>query len=288
MAMYQAKKAGGDTVRVVTDVGAQLGAVRGTTATGVVSAIRSGELRLHYQPIRSTVDNRIVSIEALVRWQHPVKGLLAPDRFLPEAERAGQLRDLDDWVLRRACSDMAELIARLADRVPEHVNVNVSVGTLRSGNVAAQVLAVLGDTGLAAGRLRIEVPETVDLTLLTAVVAELQVLHRHGVAFTFDDMGAGSSTLRHLSVMPVAGIKIDRAFVHGMLSHPGDHAVVRLLTELGRDLDLPTTAEGVETPEQLAVLRQLRVPYAQGYLLGRPLPLEHLVSELESGVVSRS
>ncbi|GAA4258303.1 hypothetical protein GCM10022255_078470 [Dactylosporangium darangshiense] len=282
LAMYRAKEAGGGAVRVALDVGA--GAERRAGAgDGVRDAIERGELRLFYQPIFGVNDGRVWFVEALVRWQHPRHGLLTPGQFLADARRAQHLPELDRWVLERACADLAAWDAALDERAPRCVNVNLTVETLRGAGLAQWVLAALRRTGLAPDRLRVELPESADLAQLQAAVEQLRELRENGVGIVLDDMGAGSATLRHLSVLPVTGVKIDRSFVAGMLDNRNDDAVVKLLGDLGRSVGVDVTAEGIEADDQLERLRQLRVPYAQGYHLGMPAPADHLTALLRTG-----
>jgi EAL domain-containing protein (putative c-di-GMP-specific phosphodiesterase class I) len=224
-------------------------------------------------------DRAVTSVEALVRWAHPSMGLLTPDRFLPGARRAGHLPALDRWVLGRACADMSTMDSRLGVRSPGSVAVNLSPATLDTG-FDDLVETVLASTGLPTERLRIELPEGADLDTLTAAAPRLDRLHRIGVGLTLDDMGAGSTSLRHLSAVTVHGLKIDAAFVAGMLHNPRDHTVVKLLADLAHGLNVPVTAEGVESAEQLDALADLGVGYAQGFHLGRPQPLDALTDAL--------
>ncbi|GIH14286.1 putative bifunctional diguanylate cyclase/phosphodiesterase [Rugosimonospora africana] len=280
MAMYQAKQQGGDAVRVVLGVGQQLEAHHPGAGHGLAHAINDGELLLHYQPIVDLRAGRVTGVEALVRWRHPRHGLLGPDAFLADAERANQLPALDWWILTRACSDAARWSAALGPLAPQFVNVNLTVDTLRTADFDDRVAAALSASGLHPTRLCLELPESADLTVLTEAIPGLERLRALGVGITLDDMGAGSSTLRHLSVLPISGIKIDKLFVGGMVDNRSDHAVVRLLTDLGRNLNLAVVAEGVERPAQLESLRALNVPHAQGFLLSPPRPADDLVGLL--------
>ncbi|GAB7050283.1 putative bifunctional diguanylate cyclase/phosphodiesterase [Catenuloplanes indicus] len=281
MAMYRAKQAGGDDVVTVLGVDAGLPGDVEQVDRSVRQAIAGDELRLVYQPIVRIQDRSVVSVEALVRWEHPRLGRLSPDRFLPGAERTGQMPALDRWVLRTACADLVTLTQRLGDAAPPSVNVNVSTRTLTTP-FDETVLDVLAETGLPPDRLRLELPETADLTLLAGAHARLERLREAGVHLTLDDMGAGSTTLRHLSTLTVHGMKIDQVFVAGMLDNPRDHTVVKLLTDLGHGLQLRVTAEGVETAAQLEALAALGVEHAQGWHIGRPAPLEDLAATLTS------
>lgn len=238
----------------------------------VAQAVADGELRLLYQPIVRIADRAVVAVEALVRWQHPTLGLITPDRFLPAAHHGGHLPLLDRWVLNRACRDMAELAESLGHAAPAHVNVNLSAATLAT-DFTRMVTSALRDTGLAARRLRLELSEGADFKTLVHAGPRLEKLIKHGIGVALDDMGAGSTDLRYLSRLAIQGIKIDREFVAGMLHNPRDHAIVKMLTELGHGLGLHVTAEGVETREQIGELARIGVSFAQGYHLALPLTL---------------
>ncbi|GIF75852.1 EAL domain-containing protein [Asanoa siamensis] len=241
----------------------------------LAEAVAHDELRLLYQPIVRIADRAVVAAEALVRWQHPDRGLITPAEFLPAGHEAGHMPLLDQWVLQRACGDLASL-GRLA---PAHVNVNLSAPTLAT-DFCHLVTSALHHAGLPPERLRLELSEGADLTTLTHAAPRLESLIARGVGVALDDMGTGSTDLRYLSRLALHGIKIDREFVGGMLHNPRDHAIVHLLTDLAHTLRLHVTAEGVETAEQLAALERIGVAYAQGYHLARPLTLAELASSL--------
>ncbi|MEU0558121.1 EAL domain-containing protein [Dactylosporangium sp. NPDC006015] len=282
-AMYRAKQAGADRVQTVHGVGA----LTDGRDDDVLAAMDRGELRLFYQPIIGIDDGRVWSVEALVRWQHPLRGLLTPDRFLPELRRLRQLPQLDRWVLDRACADVARWDAVLGDRAPRCVNVNLTIDTLGAAELTSLVLDSLRRNGSAPSRLRVELPESADFAQLQDAAGRLRDLRDTGVGIVLDDMGAGSATLRNLSALPVTGVKIDRSFVAGMLDNRSDFAVVKLLGDLGRSVGIDVTAEGVEADEQLEALRQLGVRFAQGYHLGLPAPAEHLTALLRTGARPR-
>ena len=215
-----------------------------------------------------------------MRWQHPARGLLGA-RDVLAAARAEHLEvALDRWVLRTALEQLARWLP-LRGRgagVPPLVNVNLSPASLGTPDLAERVLAQVRAAGCAPGHLRLELPETASLSTLECAVPQLDALARAGVALVVDDMGAGASSLRNLSTIPVAGMKIDRSFVAGMLTRGGDRAVVQMLTDLAVGLGLRVTAEGVETAAQEEELRRLGVSALQGFHLGRPVPAEAVVA----------
>ncbi|WP_051367217.1 putative bifunctional diguanylate cyclase/phosphodiesterase [Hamadaea tsunoensis] len=279
MAMYHAKQAGGAQVEIAVGVEAGLPDDIGIVDRTVAEAIDAGELCLHYQPIVRIRDGAVSSVEALVRWQHPRLGLLPPQRFLPGALRQGHLPALDRWVLRTACADLRQLRRTLGRQAPRRVNVNISTASL--GQSFDEIVEeALTAAGLASGQLNLELPEEADLRTLSEAAPRLERLSALGVRLALDDMGTGSTNLRYLSALRIDDIKIDRLFVAGMLDNPRDHAVVKLLADLGHGLGMRVTAEGVERPEQLAALAEVGVTYAQGYHVAPPQPLADLRSLL--------
>jgi diguanylate cyclase (GGDEF)-like protein len=282
MAMYKAKQAGGGQVDITYAVESALAQDVDLVDRSVLQALHHGELRVHYQPIVRIEDGRVVAVEALARWQHPSRGLLTAGRFLPGARRSGQLPAVDQWMLGQATRDMAGLVNRLGEDAPGYLNFNLSAQTL-AGDFDTFVESTLAAARLHPERVRLELPEDADLPSLAVVAPRLERLAQAGVRLTLDDMGAGSTNLRYLSALTVHGLKIDKAFVTGMVHNPRDHAVVKLLTDLGHGLGLSVTAEGVEDAEQLAALAELGVQYAQGYHVGRPQPLDVLAEQLTAG-----
>lgn len=279
LAMYVAKNAGGDRV-VVADpaLGHLTLGVDGTLERdpdtkerdALVEAIAQDQLTLHYQPIVRLSDGRPASIEALVRWEHPGRGLLGPGHFLPAIDRLGLSADLDFWVLDHALSDFSGWLAERLPGLPPCVNVNLSRQVLGDAQLHERVMALLRRYELPPTALRLELVEDTDPELLARAEPQLHALRSEGVALTWDDMGSGSSSLRQVTQLSVDGLKIDRSFVSRMLDSESDRAVVRMLIQLARAMDLMVTAEGIETPEQLQMVTELGAGHAQGFLLGAP------------------
>jgi diguanylate cyclase (GGDEF)-like protein len=241
-------------------------------------AIDDGQLALHYQPLQQLADERMVAVEALVRWEHPIHGLLFPDRFLPLAEQTDVIDHLTRWVLRRAVGD-ADRLAQATGHVPR-VAVNVSARSVGGGSLADEVIAALAAHDLDADRLIIEVTETAILADPPRAVAELERLREAGVCISLDDFGQGQTSLRHLAALPLNVLKIDRGFVADMDANPAHAAIVRSMIELGHNLGLRVVAEGVETEVVREQLREAGSDLIQGYLLSRPLPLEQIAAWL--------
>jgi diguanylate cyclase (GGDEF)-like protein len=235
--------------------------------------IAAGELVLHYQPQSVIARDEIQAVEALVRWQHPARGLLPPDRFLPLAEQTDLIDALTDWVLRAALAEIRALREVGCDLT---VAVNVSARNIARADFAQQVIRALRDAGVAADRLIIEVTETallVDPEQAARVLAELADA---GVKTSLDDFGRGQTSLGYLSALPIHELKIDRSFVTDMRQNPAHAAIVRSMIELGHNLSMRVVAEGIETPDVLVELGEYGCDLAQGYLLARPMPVAQL------------
>jgi len=235
-------------------------------------SLGAGELRAFYQPIVELSALELVGHEALVRWEHRTHGLLPPDRFLELAESSGLIRSLGGWMLMQACQDAADDAAGL---VPQGwVAVNVSPSQLARAGFAADVTRALTSTGLSPERLHLEVTETALITASDTLTAELRELSDLGVRIALDDFGTGYSSLSLLRQFPVHLVKIDRSFVEPVLSDPSARAIVKAVLSMCRDLGLPTVAEGIENTAQLDLLRALGCSHGQGFLFGRPIPLQ--------------
>jgi diguanylate cyclase (GGDEF)-like protein len=264
VAMYVAKEQGKGQFRVFE--AAMHDRVRDRVGLEVElrRALEHGELVLAYQPLVSLADEAVVGVEALVRWQHPTRGLLSPGFFLPVAEETGLILPLGGWVLREACRQGREWVSSCAGR-PFRISVNLSGRQLHDPDLVDQVVEALDESGLDPGALVIEITESTILRDHQAVAAKLQVLRGFGVGVALDDFGTGYSSLSHLQHLPVDQIKVDRSFVSG------HDEVVAAVLQLGRTLRLETVAEGVETRGQAERLRALGCQLAQGYHFGRPL-----------------
>jgi diguanylate cyclase (GGDEF)-like protein/PAS domain S-box-containing protein len=231
------------------------------------SAIEHRELVLHYQP-QASVDGEITGFEALIRWHHPTRGLVPPGVFIPIAEESSSIISIGEWTLREACREAASWPN------PLQVAINLSPAQFRHGDLAGLVHAVLLETGLPANRLELEITEGVligDYSRATSILRRLKLL---GVRIAMDDFGTGYSSLSYLQAFPFDKIKIDRAFISNLDRNSQAAAIVRAVIGLGRGLNLPVVAEGVETEDQLAFLTREACDEVQGYLVGRPGPIE--------------
>jgi diguanylate cyclase (GGDEF)-like protein len=243
---------------------------RRTLARELRQAISLEELVLHYQPLARAQDGEVCGFEALVRWRHPQRGMVPPMDFIPVAEESGLILPLGEWVLRRACADAA------AWDKPLRIAVNLSPVQLNQPNLAAMVHEVLMETGLAPRRLELEVTETALFKDYQRALDNLRRLKALGVRIAMDDFGTGFSSLSTLQSFPFDKIKIDKSFVENIHRHDRATAIVRAVLSLGRSLEIPVTAEGVETAEQLEFLRGEACAEVQGYAIGRPAPIDAL------------
>ncbi|WP_298960171.1 EAL domain-containing protein [uncultured Methylobacterium sp.] len=280
MALYRAKAEGRGLCRFFEpEMDAAIRARRAIevdlrTALDPRALARAPQFALHFQPFLALATNRIAGCEALVRWHHPVRGAVPPAEFIPIAEEIGMIDTLGEWVLREAC--------REATRWPDalQVSVNLSPVQFRDGTLAATVIAAAREAGLDLRRLELEITEGVMLQDTEATLAVLHRLKRLGVRIALDDFGTGFSSLSYLRRFPFDKIKIDRSFVADLDTRPDATAIVEAVTRLGERLGVTTTAEGVETPEQLEKLRRAGCRMVQGYLIGRPVPAGELLPVL--------
>lgn len=233
-------------------------------------AIVSDQFVLLFQPRWSTDTLRIIGVEALIRWDHPQRGRLVPDEFVPLAEKSGLVVPLGEWVLRKAC----DTIARLPDL---NVSVNVSVVQFRGGELVDTVDSILRSTALPAHRLELEITESVLIENTDKALEMLVKLKDLGVRLSMDDFGTGYSSLGYLRSFPFDALKIDRSFVGDLDQSKGALAIVQAILGLGRALGMQVVAEGVETESQLACLKADRCDEVQGFYLGRPMAEDALV-----------
>ncbi|HKA73752.1 MAG TPA: EAL domain-containing protein [Xanthobacteraceae bacterium] len=266
-ALYRAKEDGRGTIRCFeADMDKRL-RERRALQQDLRSAVDRRELSLHYQP-HALIDGKIVGFEALARWHHPTLGLVAPESFIPLAEESGLIMTIGEWVLREACREAATW------QKPLHIAVNLSPMQFRHGDVAALVHAVLLETGLRPGRLQLEVTEAVLIGDFQRALATLRRLKALGVRIAMDDFGTGYSSLSYLQSFPFDTIKIDRTFISNLHRNEQSAAIVRAVIGLGRGLNMPVVAEGVETPEQLGFLSREACSEMQGHLVGKPNAME--------------
>jgi EAL domain-containing protein (putative c-di-GMP-specific phosphodiesterase class I) len=237
---------------------------------------------VHYQPLIRFDDGSLAGAEALVRWLHPVRGLVAPADFIPLAEETGSIDEIGAWVLGEACRQVAAWDAA-GIHVPR-VSVNLSVHQVNHVDLVPLVASVLDETGIGATRLELEVTESMvmrDVERSSAVLRDLCAL---GITVALDDFGTGHSSLAKLTELPLHRLKIDRSFIRDVGFHQTGEAIINATVVLARSLGLVTIAEGVETAEQADFLRGAGCDIAQGYLFGRPVPAAEFAAQFSVGV----
>ena len=276
LAMYEAKGAGRATGRSTTaryEAAMHAQAVeRLALRSELHRALDEEQLVLHYQPTVSIADGRITGFEALVRWQHPERGLVPPSAFIPLAEETGLVVRLGSWVLREACRQAVAL----QPRGPVTMAVNVAAQQLAHPGFVQEVLGVLAETGLPPHLLVVEITESVVVSDLAAVSPRLAALREHGIRVAIDDFGTGYSSLAYLSQLPVDVLKVDKTFVDRVASGQDDASITQAIIAMSHRLGLSTVAEGVEEPDQHAWLREASCDLGQGYLWSRPVPADQL------------
>lgn len=238
------------------------------------SALARNELVTYYQPIVALDQMQVIGFEALLRWIHPVRGLIGPDEFIPIAEKGGMIGPLSWWVMQEACRQTQEWQGSNPDFANLSISVNVSSRLFSEPEFATRTLAILERTGLKPQALHLEITENALLQHESATIRELTTLQAVGVKFHLDDFGTGYSSLSYLSLFNYDTIKIDRSFIAGSAKSPRSRRIVDALLGLGRVLDMDVIAEGVETPEEAQKLRDLDCPAAQGFWFSKPLPSE--------------
>jgi len=275
MALYGAKADGRGTYRFFEAAMDMRMKARRELEIALRRALAAGQFELHYQPLVNVDNKRITGCEALLRWNHPERGMIPPAEFIPVAEEIGLIVPLGEWVLRKACLDAASW--------PDDIKIAVNLSPIQvtSQNLVPVVVSALAAAGLPARRLEVEITESVLMHNTEANTATLHRLRELGVHISMDDFGTGYSSLSYLRKFPFDKIKIDRSFISGL---PGDNesiAIVRAVAGLAANLNMTATAEGVETAEQLETIRALGCVEMQGYLFSQPVPPSQIMSLLE-------
>jgi diguanylate cyclase (GGDEF)-like protein len=285
LAMYLAKAQGKNRLVVYADGMAEAAQRRAELAQDLTDAAESGQLAVHYQPTVRLSDGRTTGFEALVRWNHPDRGLIPPMEFIPLAEETGAITGIGRWVLREALRQGAAWSTESG--LPLRMAVNLSPRQFQDGNVTADVVAALEESGFPADQLTLEVTEGVLVRDVETVVAELENLRALGIRIAIDDFGTGFSGLSYLRHLPADILKIDRSFVMDLPTGRSASMLISSIVELARTLGLAVVAEGVETEEQRVALGDLDCVLAQGYLFARPEPADRAAAYLP-GASTRS
>ena len=270
LALYKAKSEGRDAYRIFEDAMGVEVRMRRAHQIDLRNALSNDEFELYYQPIVDIPARQTASIEALIRWHHPQRGIIPPADFIPLAEESGLINQIGEWVLRKACSD--------ALHWPPHIKVSVNLSAVQFRKIGPidSFCQTLRESGLPPERLELEITESV---LLQGNAENVETLHRlrlMGISIVLDDFGTGYSSLSYLRMFPFDKIKIDRSFVHELAKNADCAAIVSAVAGLGRSLRIDTVAEGVETEDQLLLVHAAGCTHAQGYLFGRPCPVAEL------------
>jgi EAL domain-containing protein (putative c-di-GMP-specific phosphodiesterase class I) len=278
VAMYRAKN-GGKGRYVVFEENMHAEAVKKLEIeTDLRSAIERRELRVYFQPIMQLQGDGFREMEALVRWQHPKRGLLPPSEFIAIAEESGLIIPLGRYVLQEACQQVARWQREFPSEPPLQVSVNLSPRQFDDPNLVADVAAALRDAQIGAALLKLEVTESLIMRDTAKSIELLKRLKDFGVTIAIDDFGTGYSSLSYLRKLPLDVLKIDRSFVQGIGTSAEDDAIVRAVISVAQSLGLSVTAEGIETREQARLLREWSCHAGQGYLFSRPLPAQEFIT----------
>ncbi len=279
-AMYKAKELGRNTFQFYAAEMNKATLERLLMESNLRRALRQNEFVLHYQPLINLQNGLIIGVEALIRWQHPDLGLIMPDRFIQIAEDTGLINPIGDWVLCEACRQAQSWIdAGLPQMV---MAVNVAPVQFRQAGFIEAVAGALGSSGLDSSLLELEVTERTVMHDADINLGTLSALHRMGVELSLDDFGTGYSSLSYLKRFPVGKLKIDRSFIRDLESDADDQAIASTIVSMGRNLRLTVLAEGVETAEQLALLRRMKCDMAQGFYFSRAVPADQIVELLRT------
>lgn len=275
-ALYRAKKAGAGTICFFEETDDKVSRERKALQTDLAGAIARDELFLVFQPFLDLGANRVTGFEALLRWQHPARGLVPPSEFIPIAEETGLIHEIGEWVIRRACATVAQW--------PEEIRVAVNFSASQFHNTAIlqTIVQALSDAKVSPSRLEIEITESMLLSKYGSAASVLNALLQLGVTVALDDFGTGFSSLTYLRKLPFSRIKIDQSFIGDMLVQPDCAAIVKSVISLARDLDIGVVAEGVETADQLEYLRQIACDEVQGYLISRPVAADGVMALLQT------
>lgn len=274
-ALYRAKKAGPGTICFFEASDDRASRDRKALQSDLAGAIARNELFLVFQPFLDLDQSRITGFEALLRWQHPQRGLVPPSEFIPIAEETGLIHEIGEWVIRRACATVAEW----PDEI--RVAVNFSAAQFHNAGILQIIVQALAEAKIAPHRLEIEITESMLLSKYGSAESVLNALLQLGVTVALDDFGTGFSSLTYLRKLPFSRIKIDQSFIRDMLVQPDCAAIVKSVIGLARDLRIDVVAEGVETADQLEYLRQISCDEVQGYLISRPVSADGVLGLLD-------
>ena len=280
-ALHSAKAQGQRILRFASPTLTQLARERLSLQGELRNAIERDEFRLHFQPQVSLTTGEIIGVEALIRWQHPERGLVMPGDFIPLAEESGLVLAMGEWVLQEACRQIEHWMG--LGCAPSQTAINISAVQLSSGNLVESVRKAVADHGIAPNRLELEITESFVMTDHARSLATFEALRAEGVTLSIDDFGTGYSSMRYLQQLRVHRLKVDMSFVRDMGDNEGDAAIVRAVIALGQSLGLEVIAEGVEAAHQVEMLRKFGCNSIQGYFIGRPCDADAMTKILTTG-----
>lgn len=275
-ACNRSRRAGGNDFAVYDEAMGSAAAKALHLAADLQHAVENNELRLQYQPKVAATSGRLLGMEALVRWIHPERGMISPIEFIPIAEETGLIVEIGRWVLREACRQNAEW--QKAGLRPLRVAVNLSARQFRSGMLLDEIDAALFNSGLPVDSLELEITESMVMDDPESVIQLLGAIHDRGIHLSLDDFGTGHSSLAYLKRFPIDCVKIDRAFIKDTPGNTDDVAIAKTIVAMAQALNLSTVAEGVETAEQLELLKTMGCDQIQGYYFSRPLPADDFLA----------
>jgi len=280
IAMYQAKKAGRNTLQFFDPAMQEIIIKRAVMEAELQTALENRQFQLYYQ-VQMVSSGQALGAEALIRWIHPERGIVSPAHFIPLAEETGQILQIGHWVLDTAC---AQLAVWQKNDLTRHLtlSVNVSARQFHQDGFIGQVRQVLQQHAINPTKLKLEPTESILLDDIAEAVATMNALKELGVQFALDDFGTGFSSLQYLKILPLNQLKIDQSFVRDLVSGANDQAIVRTIIAMAHGLNLDVIAEGVETAEQLQILQQNGCNHFQGYLFGKPVPIEKFEQALRN------
>jgi EAL domain-containing protein (putative c-di-GMP-specific phosphodiesterase class I) len=270
-ALYNAKENGRNTYKCYAVLDDKQQANRFPLTKDLHTALLRTEMILYYQPKIDSISGVVVGIEALIRWNHPERGIINPELFIPLAEETGLIKQIDTWVLRTACSQFNSLKEIYSG--PLRLSVNLSAYQFRNHNLVNTVKEILKETSFNPYELELEITETTAMENIDFTIKTLNKLKEMGINISMDDFGTGYSSLNYLRCFPMNIIKIDKSFISDMENNQNTKVIVKSIIDVAHSLKLKVTAEGVETVEQLSLLKQMQCDEIQGFLISKPLPL---------------
>lgn len=279
LAMHSAKRLGKGKINFYAKNIEENFSQRKSIETELSTALKKGQFLLHYQPFIAAKDQKTVGLEALIRWDHPEKGMISPGLFIPIAEDSGYITKIDDWVIRESCRQLKEIHANVSDEF--FVSVNVSPKKFLNKDFSNNVKQILFDTGLEPEHLQLEITERTVMDNIEHTIQTLKELHELGVKIAMDDFGTGYSSLSYLKEFSIDILKIDKSFIDNFIENDDDLAIVNTIITIGNNLDLKIVAEGVETKEQADKLKELGCDIIQGYYYSRPFPPEEIKENID-------